>query len=257
MDCVMKKMYLLILLMSVVSTYEIYAQEASNSNVEEVSVPCLQDAFDTDDAVVAWGVGKSSDSNEAVSLAMQDATESLARRFHIDVNELAKYAETRCRYYTKDANNETVAYTSIGLSKSVLFRLIKDEHKYKAIPKQELPVLDIPCLEESYDTMEEMRAIGIEDGATTAMQAKQLAIEKAVEDLSAKAFPEAIKCTSISKPDGQQESHIEINITKEQKQFVYNNIQLRCYEIQMNELGLYQAYVAVGISLARIKQYKQ
>lgn len=253
----MKKMYLLLLLMSIACSSDMNAQGTSKENKEDVSIPCLQDAYDTDDAVVAWGVGKSSDRIEASSLAVQDATESLARRFHIDIKEVSKYAETRCRYYTMNANNETVAYTSIGLSKSILFRLIKDEHKYKARPKQELPVLDIPCLEESYDTMEEMRAIGIEDGATTAMQAKQLAIEKAVEDLSIKAFPEEITYTSISKPDSQQESHIEINITQEQKQFVYNNIQIQCYKIQMNELGLYQAYVAVGISLARIKQYKQ
>ena len=112
-------------------------------------------------------------------------------------------------------------------------------------------------MEESYDNMEELRALGIGEDATNAMQAKQMAIEKAVEELTIKAFPEAISYTNISKPNGQHESHIEINITKEQKQFVYNNIQLRCYEIQMNELGLYQAYVAVGISLARIKQYKQ
>ena len=253
----MKKMYLLLFLMLLTRTHNVYAQEAEIDNTADVSIPCLQAAFDTDDAVVAWGVGQSSDRSEASSLAVQDAIESLARRFHIEVQEVSKYAETKCRYFSRNANDEIVAYTSIGLSKSVLFRLIKDEHKYKTIPKQKVPKLEIPCMEESYDNMEELRALGIGEDATNAMQAKQMAIEKAVEELTIKAFPEAISYTNISKPNGQHESHIEINVTKEQKQFIYSNIQMQCYKIQQNERGMYQAYVAVSISLAKIKQYKQ
>lgn len=113
-----------------------------------------------------------------------------------------------------------------------------------------------PCMEESYVTMEEVRAFGFGEG-TTDIQARKNAIQSAVEDLSIKAYPESIRYVTTSYPSGETESLIEINITDEQKQYVRNNYQMLCYKILQNEDGAYQAYVAISISLTKIKQYKQ
>ena len=103
------------------------AQEA-NTHAQEFSLPCWADSYDTENAVGAWGMGKSENRSLAYSLASNDAIESLARRFHVSSKAIEKDANTLCRQVTRNENGEYVVYVSIKVSKSALLEIIKNNN---------------------------------------------------------------------------------------------------------------------------------
>lgn len=93
----------------------------------EFSCPCLMDSYDTEKSVGAWGVGQASNQREAYSYALQDAIESIARRFHVSSQEIGKVANMWCRQVSRNDNNEYVMYVSIQVNKSSLLEIIKNQ----------------------------------------------------------------------------------------------------------------------------------
>ncbi|MBQ7530089.1 MAG: hypothetical protein IJT12_00070 [Paludibacteraceae bacterium] len=115
---------LLLMLVLYASLCTLHAQEAPFNNAEEVPVPCLQESFDTEDAVAAWGVGKSTDRRESAMLAIQDAIAIIAQRFHINSTAIEPYANQWCRTTSINANNECVTYVSIHVPKTIIYNAI-------------------------------------------------------------------------------------------------------------------------------------
>lgn len=119
----MKQKLLILLSLFVLMSICIEAQDSSNE-LEEILIPCLEDSFDDDNMVGAWGIGSSYDESQAMRMASQDAIDALSRRFHVDNKEIAKIAQSWCRKYTRNDNGEYVVYVSIKVSKSKLLEII-------------------------------------------------------------------------------------------------------------------------------------
>lgn len=110
----------------------------------------------------------------------------------------------------------------------------------------------VPCTEESYDTDEEIRGLGIAEGATPE-QAKENAYRVAMEQIIAE-MPHHIKSVTISYPDGStySETVAESSLTGEQKQAVYSNSQIYCIKYENTQEGICRAYVAVSVPKEKI-----
>lgn len=114
----MKRILVLCLLALNVVSIRLFAEE-------QTLPPCIQDSYDSEKTVGAWGIGISSDRREASILSIRDAAESLARRFHVDSKEIEKNAQTVCRSMSMNEKNEYVTYISISVSKKELYEIIK------------------------------------------------------------------------------------------------------------------------------------
>ena len=123
----MKKTLALAFLLMTLGVTNAVAQEApARSEDFEVNIPCLKESFDDENSVSAWGIGKSTDRNEARMLAMQDAINALAQRFHVNRQTIASYARQWCMDITMNNNNECVVYVSIHVSKDAIYKAIKE-----------------------------------------------------------------------------------------------------------------------------------
>ena len=106
---------------------------------------------------------------------------------------------------------------------------------------------DLPCFKESLDTDDEIHGLGSAEGSTPE-QAKRNAIPSAAIDIALKIFPEAITAYSHYINEENIDSHIEFDITDEQKQFIFDNSQIICYETIINNKGNYEAFVVLSLS---------
>lgn len=127
----------------------------------------------------------------------------------------------------------------------------------KTLPefKNETSAIDIPCMEEAYDSDTEFGEIGIAE-APTQKEAKEKAIRQACEAIAIKVYPEMISYY-ISSTKDKTESRIENNITEAQIQTVYSKCNMACYNIQMKPTGVYEAFVAIRLSKSVIKNNNQ
>ena len=118
-------LYLGIILMFCALDFNIKAQN-STDETEEVTIPCLDGAFDSENRVAAWGVGVYSDMEVAAELAFQDAAQSMAQRFHISSKKISPLAGLWCRQYTVSDNGMYVVYVTIVVNKDVLLKIIQN-----------------------------------------------------------------------------------------------------------------------------------
>ena len=115
---------------------------------------------------------------------------------------------------------------------------------------------DIPCMNSGFDTSTEFRGWGYGEGQTES-QAKENAIQEAVESISVRMFHEMLSITTDFHPNGEVEYHEENNITEAQKQFIRANCGLQCIRYSQNEdTGIYQVYVAISIPMSAKENYK-
>ena len=112
--------------MSLAVAMPVNAQEISNEKQEGIDIPCLMESFDKEDLVAAWGFGKSSNNQQAYLLANQDAITSLANRFHLEKNDVERYANMYCRQVARNGSGEYIVYVSITIRKTDLFKLLKN-----------------------------------------------------------------------------------------------------------------------------------
>lgn len=124
----MKRILIIVFLMLSALPLCVNAQKTP-TDVQEFSIPCVADSYDTEKAVGAWGYAKSLDQGEAYSLASKDAIESLARRFHVNSRAIEKEADMWCRKVTQNENKEYVVYVSIRVSKSALSEIMKNNNQ--------------------------------------------------------------------------------------------------------------------------------
>lgn len=124
----MKRVWLLAFVMLGTLPLCVNAQKTS-TDAQEFTMPCLDSSYDAENAVGAWGYGKSQDQNEAYSLALRDAIESLARRFHVSSQAIEKEADMWCRKIIPNENNEFVVGVSIRVSKSALSEIMKNNNQ--------------------------------------------------------------------------------------------------------------------------------
>ena len=112
--------------MSLAVAMPVNAQEISNEKQEGIDIPCLMESFDKEDLVAAWGFGKSSNNQQAYLLANLDAITSLANRFHLEKNDVERYANMYCRQVARNGSGEYIVYVSITIRKTDLFKLLKN-----------------------------------------------------------------------------------------------------------------------------------
>jgi len=122
----MKKVLALLILSIWMSLFCVNAQDFSNENQEGIDIPCLMESFDKENSVAAWGFGKSSNNQQAYLLANQDAIRSLANRFHLEKNDVEKYANMYCRQVARNGSGEYIVYVSITIRKTDLFKLLRN-----------------------------------------------------------------------------------------------------------------------------------
>lgn len=124
----MKKIMLFatVVAMSLAVAMPVNAQEISNEKQEGIDIPCLMESFDKEDLVAAWGFGKSSNNQQAYLLANLDAITSLANRFHLEKNDVERYANMYCRQVARNGSGEYIVYVSITIRKTDLFKLLKN-----------------------------------------------------------------------------------------------------------------------------------
>ena len=133
------------------------------------------------------------------------------------------------------------------------------EKRVRALEEQlapSSPVFDIPCYEDSYDTDTDFKELAIAE-ASTKEDAKNKAIQQAVEMLAVKIYPEMISykaVTTSSKYGEQSQSEIIVNITEKQKQHVHKNCDMTCCSFKRTPTGMYEAYVVLSISKSAIKK---
>lgn len=120
------------------------------------------------------------------------------------------------------------------------------EAREKAFSPDEQPFLDIPCMDEAYDTDTELRELGIAEGSTQ-QEAKETAIRQACESLAVKVYPEMISYYYVRTKD-TREHRMENHITETQIQIVHSQCNIMCCNIRLKPTGVYEAFVAVSVS---------
>jgi len=131
-------------------------------------------------------------------------------------------------------------------------RALEDVVKTSSEYNDAAPIIDVPCMEEAYDTETEYGEIGIAE-APTQQKAKEKAIRLACESLAIKIYPEMISYYYVETKD-KTESKIENHITETQIQIINSLFKRICCNYKQKPTGFYEAFVAVRISKTAIKK---
>ena len=102
-----------------------------------------------------------------------------------------------------------------------------------------------PCMEESFDTMEESKGFGIGEGDTE-MQARENATREALRQIEYKMPRNITSITTEDKTGINTVTEVE-SLTKEQWDYIYANQQNVCLKYEQLENGKYRAYITISV----------
>ncbi len=112
-------------------------------------------------------------------------------------------------------------------------------------------IRQFPCMEESYDTMEEFRAVGIAEGHTQEI-AKSKAVRYAINQIIEKKPRRIISVTSAD--SSSSETIVEAPMITEEQQQALNNSEIICLKFSITPSRTYIAYVAVRVLKSNLEK---
>ena len=121
----------------------------------------------------------------------------------------------------------------------------KDDLVCNELKNAQRTLNEMPCLEDSYDTMEEIRGLGIAEGITE-VQAKDKAIREAHRQILCK-MPKKMVITTNSESGTYTETIYEDIVTDEQTQLTDFTSEIMCYKIVPLQEGAFRAYVVLRV----------